>query len=61
MTHLDTTQRTTVHLGLVWFELTWICFLELGNNKGKLKETEVIESEKLNQNVRNTLTISRNE
>ena len=61
MTHLDTTQLTTVHLGLVWFELIWICSLELGNNEENLKETTVIESEKLNQNIRNTLTILRNE
>ena len=47
MTHLDTTRLTTAHLGLVWFELIWICSLELGNNEGNLKEITVIESEKL--------------
>ena len=61
MKHLDTTQLTTVHLDLDWFELIWICSLELGNNEENLKETTVIESEKLNQNIRNTLTILRNE
>ena len=61
MTHLDTTQLTTVHLGLVWFELIWICSLELGNNEGNFLKNRVIESEELNQNIRNTLTISRNE
>ena len=61
MTHLDTTQLTTVHLGLVWFELIWICSLELGNNEGNFLKNRVIESEGLNQNIRNTLTISRNE
>ena len=60
MKHLDTTQLTTVHLDLDWFELIWICSLELGNNEENLKETTVIESEKLNQNIRNTLTILRN-
>ena len=61
MKHFDTTQLTTVHLDLDWFELIWICSLELGNNEENLKETTVIESEKLNQNIRNTLTILRNE
>ena len=61
MKHIDTTQLTTVHLDLDWFELIWICSLELGNNEENLKETTVIESEKLNQNIRNTLTILRNE
>ena len=60
MKHIDTTQLTTVHLDLDWFELIWICSLELGNNEENLKETTVIESEKLNQNIRNTLTILRN-
>ena len=61
MKHIDTTQLTTVHLDLDWFELIWICSLELGNNKENLKEITVIESEKLNQNIRKTLTILRNE
>ena len=61
MKHFDTTQLTTVHLDLDWFELIWICSLELGNNKENLKEITVIESEKLNQNIRKTLTILRNE
>ena len=49
MTHLDTTQLTTIHLGLVWFELVWIFSLELGNIEGNLKEITAIESEKLNK------------
>ena len=61
MKHIDTTQLTTVHLDLDWFELIWIGSLELGNNKENLKEITVIESEKLNQNIRKTLTILRNE
>ena len=60
MKHLDTTQLTTVHLDLDWFYPILICSLELGNNEENLKEITVIESEKLNQNIRNTLTILRN-
>ena len=47
MTHLDTTQLTTAHLDLVWFELIWICSPELGNNEGSLKEITVIKLTKI--------------